>query len=140
MKRKKWLSIFALFVFLLSMLSYTLAKDEGVKWRNLNKDNLLRQAELFKGNKELQRIFLFPEEEFDEREALKIAGTINKLPHSLLVKTAESGVRIKLFDGDITENQSAAKLKGKTPRGYLNKETTWDDVPGMGGSHTVLVK
>lgn len=113
MKRKKWLSILALFVFLLSMLSYTLAKDEGVKWRNLNKDNLLRQAELFKGNNELQRIFLFPEEEFDEREALKIAGTINKLPHSLLVKTAESGVRIKLFDGDITENQSAAKLKGK---------------------------
>ncbi|MFS0670371.1 anthrax toxin lethal factor-related metalloendopeptidase [Peribacillus frigoritolerans] len=141
MKRKKWwLSILALFVFLLSMLSYSLAKDDGVKWRNLPKDNLLRQAELFKGNKELQRIFLFPEEEYDQGEALKIAGTINKLPHSLLVKTAESGVRIKLFDGDITENQSAAKLKGKTPRGYLNKETTWDDVPGMGGSHTVLVK
>ncbi|MDM5294302.1 toxin [Peribacillus simplex] len=140
MKGKKWLTLLALFAFLLSMLSYSLAKDEGVKWRNLPKDNLLRQAEFFKDNKELQRIFLFPEGEYDEKEALKIVGTIDKLPHSLLVKTADSGVRIKLFNGSLTENRSAAKLKGKTPRGYLNKKTTWDDVPGMGGSHTVLVK
>ncbi|MGE1164465.1 anthrax toxin lethal factor-related metalloendopeptidase [Peribacillus simplex] len=50
------------------------------------------------------------------------------------------GVRVKLFNGDLTENQSAAKLKGETPRGYLNKETTWDNVPGIDGTHTVLVK
>ncbi|MGG4264701.1 anthrax toxin lethal factor-related metalloendopeptidase [Peribacillus simplex] len=140
MKSKKWLTLLALFAFLLSMLSFSLAKDDGVKWRNLPKDNLLRQAGIFKDNKELQRIFLFPDGEYDEKEALKIVGTIDKLPHSLLVKTADSGVRVKLFKGSLTENQSAAKLKGKTPRGYLNKETTWDDVPGMGGSHTVLVK
>ncbi|MDM5212111.1 toxin [Peribacillus sp. NJ4] len=140
MKSKKWLTVLALFAFFLSMLSYSLAKDEGVKWRNLPKDNLLRQADIFNDNKELQRIFLFPEGKYNEKEALGIVGTINKLPHSLLVKTADRGVRVKLFNGNLTENQSAAKLKGKSPRGYLNKETTWDDVPGMGGSHTVLVK
>ncbi|MFD6207977.1 toxin [Peribacillus sp. NPDC060253] len=141
MKRKKWLTIFTIFAFSLSMLSYSLAKEDGVKWRNLPKDNLIRQSELFKENKELQSIFLFPSEgEYDQTEALKIVGTINKLPHSLVMKTAESGVRVKLFNGNLTENQSAAKLKGQFPRGYLNKKTTWDDVPGMGGSHTVLVK
>ncbi|WP_057912725.1 anthrax toxin lethal factor-related metalloendopeptidase [Peribacillus muralis] len=140
MQRKKWLIIIAVFAFFLSMLSYSLAKEDGVKWRSLPKNNLLRQADLFKDNKDLQKIFLFPEGEFDEREALKIVRRIDKLPDSLLVKTADSGVRVKLFEGSLTENQSAAKLKGETPRGYINKKTTWDDVPGMGGSHTVLVK
>ncbi|MGE7878544.1 anthrax toxin lethal factor-related metalloendopeptidase [Peribacillus muralis] len=140
MQRKKWLTIIALFVFFLSMLSYSLAKEDGVRWRQLPKDNLIRQADLFKDHKVLRKIFLFPEEGFDENEALKIGATIDKLPPSLLEKTAESGVRVKLFQGNLTENQSAAKLKGQTPRGYLNKKTTWDDVPGMGGSHTVLVK
>ncbi|MFD9628444.1 anthrax toxin lethal factor-related metalloendopeptidase [Peribacillus muralis] len=140
MQRKKWLIIIAVIAFFLSMLSYSLAKEDGVKWRSLPKNNLLRQADLFKHNKDLQKIFLFPEGEFDEREALKIVGRIDKLPDSLLVKTAVSGVRVKLFEGNLTENQSAAKLKGETPRGYMNKKTTWDDVPGMGGSHTVLVK
>ncbi|WP_340371560.1 toxin [Peribacillus sp. FSL E2-0218] len=140
MQRKKWLIISALFVFFLTMLSYSLAKEDGMRWRELPKDSLLRQADLFNDNKVLRKIFLFPEEDFDEKEALKIGETIDELPQSLLEKTAESGVRIKLFQGNLTENQSAANLKGHTPRGYLNKKTTWDDVPGMGGSHTVLVK
>ncbi|WP_285766063.1 toxin [Peribacillus sp. SI8-4] len=140
MQGKKWLIISAVFIFFLSMLSYSLAREDGMKWRELPKDNLLRQAELFNGHKVLQSIFLFPEEDFDEKEALRIGEKIDGLPDSLLEKTAESGVRIKLFQGSLTENQSAAKLKGQTPRGYLNKKTTWDDVPGMGGSHTVLVK
>jgi hypothetical protein len=44
-----------------------------------------------------------------------------------------------LFNGKLTDNSSAAYLKGTTPRGYGNN-AKWDDVPGMGGSHTVLVK
>lgn len=68
MKSKKWLTVLALFAFFLSMLSYSLAKDEGVKWRNLPKDNLLSQADIFNDNKELQRIFLFPEGEYNEKE------------------------------------------------------------------------
>ncbi|AXN37215.1 anthrax toxin lethal factor-related metalloendopeptidase [Peribacillus butanolivorans] len=140
MKYKNWIAILVLFACFLSMLSLSLAKAEGVKWRNLTKDNPLRQAEILQDNKELQSLFLFPEEDFDEQEALRIVETIDALPHSLLLKTVDHGVRMKLFNGNLTENQSAAYLKGKAPRGYLNKDTTWDSVPGMGGSYTVLVK
>ncbi|MGW6298225.1 anthrax toxin lethal factor-related metalloendopeptidase [Peribacillus butanolivorans] len=140
MKYKNWIAILVLFACFLSMLSLSLAKAEGVKWRNLTKDNPLRQAKILQDNKELQSLFLFPEEDFDEQEALRIVETIDALPHSLLLKTVDHGVRMKLFNGNLTENQSAAYLKGKAPRGYLNKDTTWDSVPGMGGSYTVLVK
>ncbi|MGE7766086.1 anthrax toxin lethal factor-related metalloendopeptidase [Peribacillus sp. NPDC096540] len=140
MKYKNWIAVLVLFACFLSMLSLSLAKAEGVKWRNLTKDNPLRQAEILQENKELQSLFLFPEEDFDEQEALRIVESIDALPHSLLLKTVDHGVRMKLFNGNLTENQSAAYLKGKAPRGYLNKDTTWDSVPGMGGSYTVLVK
>ena len=46
---------------------------------------------------------------------------------------------IKLFTGKLTDNPTASHLSGMIPRGYVNN-TTWDDVPGLGGSKTVLVK
>ncbi|MGE7603787.1 anthrax toxin lethal factor-related metalloendopeptidase [Peribacillus sp. NPDC097675] len=122
------------------MISFSLAREDGLKWRELKKDNLLRQAGILQEQRTLQSMFIYPEEEFDEEEALKIVKRINTLPDSLKVKIVERGIKVKLFSGSLTDNQSAAHLKGQTPRGYVNPKTTWDDVPGMGGAHTVLVK
>ncbi|MFJ7847682.1 toxin [Peribacillus sp. NPDC097224] len=140
MTNKKWIGLFILAGCFLSMLSISFAKEDGLKWRDLKKDSLLRQAAIFQDQETLQNLFIYPVDEFDEEEALNIVETINKLPHSLQVKIIDRGVKIKLFSGSLTDNRSAAHLKGQTPRGYVNPSTTWDDVPGMGGSHMVLVK
>ena len=137
---KKWVGLIILTGCLLSMISFSLAREDGLKWRELKKENLLSQATIIQDQETLQRMFIYPEEEFDEEEALKIVQTINKLPYSLQLKIVDRGVKVKLFSGRLTDNQSAAHLKGQAPRGYVNPKTTWDDVPGMGGAHTVLVK
>ena len=89
--------------------------------------------------KSLQQFFLFPQSSFDEKESFQMIQSINKLPSSLLFKLVEKDVKIKLFNGRLTDQASAAHLKGDKPRGY-GSDAIWDDVPGMGGSHTVLVK
>ena len=64
---------------------------------------------------------------------------LDRLPSSLLAKINRNGIVVKLFTGKLTENPTAAHLAGIVPRGYV-KQITWDDVPGIGGSKTVLVK
>lgn len=140
MTNKKWVGLFILAGCFLSMLSISFAKEDGLKWTDLKKDSLIRQATIFQDQETLQNLFIYPLDRFDEEEALHIVETINKLPHSLQVKIIDRGVKIKLFSGSLTDNRSAAHLKGQAPRGYVNPNTTWDDVPGMGGSHMVLVK
>ncbi|PKR85836.1 anthrax toxin lethal factor-related metalloendopeptidase [Heyndrickxia camelliae] len=77
---------------------------------------------------------------YDKEEVRKILTRLNYLPPSILEKADNKGIKIKLFVGKLTDNPSAAYLKGKTPRGYQNHSIKWDDVPGIGGSKIVLVK
>ncbi len=87
----------------------------------------------------LGNLILLPIKPFDEQEVTKIVSRIDQLPSSILLKMNEENIKLKLFNGKLTDNTSAHHLKGKFPRGY-NNELTWDEVPGIGGSRTVLVK
>jgi hypothetical protein len=80
-----------------------------------------------------------PTSSFDELEAAAIGKRLNKLPASLLEKINNKGVKVKLFTGKLTENPTAKNLTGVFPRGYQSNKT-WDNVPGIGGGQTVLVK
>lgn len=139
MKRKKWAIILVSGFCLLSMISLSLAKETGRTLEDLPSGSLIKQSD-FADDDSLKRLFLYPETDFNEKEALETMDSVQSLPISLLEKTVEKGVRIRLFEGKLTDNPSAAHLKGKVPRGYVNPEHTWDDVPGMGGSRIVLVK
>ena len=86
----------------------------------------------------LLSIIILPENKEDWNAAEDIITRISSLPASLLEKIADKGIRMKLFMNQLTDQPEAAHLKGIMPRGYTN--TTWDDVPGMGGGRTVLVK
>lgn len=77
---------------------------------------------------------------YDKDEVIKILSKLEKLPSSMLSKVDNKNIKIKLFTGKLTDNPTAAYLKGKTPRGYQDHSITWDNVPGIGGSKTVLVK
>ncbi|WP_455662936.1 anthrax toxin lethal factor-related metalloendopeptidase [Pradoshia sp.] len=86
----------------------------------------------------LSTIIILPENKDDWNAAEDIITRISSLPASLLSKIANNGIRVRLFTNQLTDQPEAAHLKGVMPRGYT--KTTWDDVPGMGGGRTVLVK
>ena len=86
----------------------------------------------------LTKIVDLPENQDYWDEASAIIERLSKLPRSLLQSLKNNHIKIKLFTGSLTDQAEAAHLKGIQPRGYTTK--SWDDVPGMGGSKTVLVK
>lgn len=139
MKRKAMPIIILFISVLFSLYSFSYANQEGRNWADLPRTNPLKHEKLLVKSKLMQQLFLFPQSSFDERESLQIIQTINQLPPSLLDKLIENDIKIMLFNGALTENASVAYLKGIQPRGYP-EGATWDDVPGMGGSHTVFVK
>jgi Pro-Pro endopeptidase len=94
-----------------------------------------------RSGKYLGDIIVLPKQSnYDKNEVKKIISRLDKLPLSMLTKIDDKGIKVKLFTGKLTDNPTAAYLKGKTPRGYSNHTVTWDDVPGIGGSKTVLIK
>lgn len=139
MKRKGLLFILFFIIVLFSFYSLSHANQDGRNWSDLPKSNTLKHEKLLVNNETLHQLFLFPQSSFDEKESLQIIKTINQLPPSLLARLVENDVKIKLFNGKLTDNANVAHLKGIKPRGY-QAGSTWDDVPGMGGSHTVYVK
>jgi len=140
MRFKYWIMLIMVCIGLFSFYTLSQAKEDGVSWDELSEKHPLKQEKIFTNHQNLQHLFLFPEGSFDTGEALSIVKSIYRLPSSMLDKLVDEEVKVKLFNGRLTENPSAAYLKGVQPRGYKNEETTWDDVPGMGGSHTVFVK
>ena len=139
MKRKASIIIIIPIIVLFSLYSLSHANQDGRSWSDLPDDDQLKHEQLMLKNKSLQQLFLFPQSSFDEKESLQIIKSINKLPPTLVKKFVKKDVEIKLFNGKLTDNASAAHLKGIKPRGYKS-DLKWDDVPGMGGSQTVLVK
>lgn len=87
----------------------------------------------------LQKMIILPDTPFDHSEAKKMIETLAHIDPALLKKIADQHIYMKLFTGKLTDEPSARYLRGQTPRGYLSS-ITWDDVPGIGGSHLVLVK
>ncbi|SDL91752.1 toxin [Bacillus sp. OK048] len=99
-------------------------------YQNINNESSLQSVK--------QMIYL-PKTLFDEKEAAAIVNRIGQLPESLLKNINEQGIILKLFTGKLTDNRTARYLAGQMPRGY-HSQTTWDEVPGIGGSQVVLVK
>ncbi|MEL3974675.1 toxin [Rossellomorea oryzaecorticis] len=89
---------------------------------------------------QLDNIVLLPETDFDRAEAKGIIERLDHIPGHLLSAVEKQEIKVRLFEKKLTDFSSTSHLKGVTPRGYTNKRTTWDDVPGIGGSKLVLIK
>lgn len=133
--RKKVIYLFVLCVILLLGLSKPTL--DGI----LLKNSALYPSVHLESQASLGDIVVLPKQSnYDQDEVKKILSRLDRLPSSMLSKVDKEGIKIKLFVGKLTDNPTAAYLKGKTPRGYQDHSITWDDVPGIGGSKTVLVK
>ena len=135
-----WLLAAAFTASLPFLYAMTESSVSGRTWAVLPGDSVLKNSRTFDQNSVLEELFLFPDTDFDEEGSLEIVQTVAALPEHLQKQIKGSGIKIRLFSGELTDQEEAKSLKGKTPRGYENKTLTWDDVPGMGGAETVLIK
>jgi hypothetical protein len=136
---KRWLLILVVFVISLTLLGNSQASIDGIYLKYYPKHSELKQALVLNSPKSLGHIVILPDEPFDQIEAASIISRVDNLPSTLLEKVHEHHIKLKLFLGKLTDNPTAQHLRGIIPRGYQGN-TTWDDVPGIGGSKTVLVK
>ena len=136
-KRKQFL----LFLILLSFLimGNSQAEKGGLKLLHFPSNAPIKNNMQLTSELELNHIIVLPKGSFDVNEAGEIIFRIDSLPTSLLKKVRNQGIIVKLFTGKLTDNPTASHLSGKVPRGY-EQNTTWDDIPGVGGGKTVLIK
>jgi Pro-Pro endopeptidase len=131
-------------LFIVIVLSFTLlgssnANMDGILLNDFPKQSILYNSIDIDSVNLAGQIIVLPEDDFDQEEAAGIINRISMLPDSMLRKAVKNNIRVKLFEGNLTDNPSARHLKGVIPRGYTTNRT-WDQVPGIGGSRTVLVK
>lgn len=136
---RKFSLIVIVIIFSIPLLGSTKAAVDGITLNDLSKQSLLYHSLNLRSEHHLGQIVILPDGNFDELAASGIISRLDKIPSSILTKVYLHGIQVKLFEGKLTDNPTAKHLTGVIPRGYQSK-TTWDDVPGMGGSKTVLVK
>lgn len=136
---RKMFQIFIIIILSFTMLGSSNANMDGIFLYEYPKQSLL-YASLDDETADIAgKLVILPEDEFDQQEAASIIRRLVLLPDSMIRKAVDSNIKVKLFEGNLTDNPSARHLKGIIPRGYTSKRT-WDQVPGIGGSRTVLVK
>ncbi|OCA90848.1 toxin [Bacillus sp. FJAT-27225] len=136
---KKFLYLAVPVVLFFFLVSTSEASPGGVALAQFSGESELGQQLENSDRDILAETILLPEDSFDTVEAAEMIRRIAKLPQPLLNRIDEEGIRVRLFEGNLTDNPTASHLKGKTPRGYTNG-ATWDSVPGIGGAEIVLVK
>ncbi|HZG70399.1 MAG TPA: hypothetical protein VEY51_02600 [Chondromyces sp.] len=114
----------------------TIASPEGTYLR----DTAFFHSLQLNSSRPIGEMVILPSGEYSIREAASMISNLDHVPSSLLEKAADIGIKVILFNGELTSQPALAHLKGKVPRGYINKETTWDDVPGAGGTKNVYAK
>jgi Pro-Pro endopeptidase len=137
---KKWVVATMITAAFLAVITTSQASFDGIKLADYPKDSLLVQSIQDEPSlQHLKQMIVLPENLFDQNEAASIIHRMGSLPDSMLENINNQGIILKLFTGKLTDNPTASMLAGVTPRGYHSK-TTWDDVPGIGGTKVVLVK
>lgn len=136
-----------LIIFLCSVLligpTYSNASDvspNGILLKDYESISFYINTSLLEHYKILKHIVVLPEEDFMEQDAIEMIQRIDHINTFILKSLYEEGVFVKLFNGAITDEPTAAHLKGTKPRGYSENGPLWDDVPGIGGSKVVLAK
>lgn len=137
--KKKTHFLLIIVVLSIILMGNSQVEQEGVKLKNFSEQSTLNKLIHLKSSQQLGQIIILPNGPFDEKEAAEMISRLDRIPESLLTKINQEGIKVKLFTGKLTDNKTAAHLSGEIPRGYVSN-TTWDNVPGVGGGKTVLVK
>lgn len=136
---RKLFFVTLMIAFSIPLIGHIQANETGISLKDFSQTTPFMQSINLRSADSLGEIIYLPEDGFDQQEVGAIINRLDNLPTPILAKINKAGIQVHLFTGKLTEQPSAAHLKGVIPRGYSGNKT-WDDVPGVGGSKTVLVK
>lgn len=137
---RKWVVSSIIAGLFMSMITTSQASFDSIMLADYPKNSeLYQRLNTDTSFEQINQMIELPKSLFDEKEAAAIINRIGNLPETLLKKSNKQGIILKLFTGKLTDNRTAQYLAGQIPRGY-HSQTTWDEVPGIGGSQVVLVK
>lgn len=136
---RKVFQIFVVIILSFTLLGSSNANMDGIFLFEYPKQSLLYESLDSEAASLAGNLVVLPEDDFDQVEAANIIGRLTLLPESMIKKAINQNIKVRLFEGNLTDNPTASHLKGVIPRGYTSKRT-WDQVPGIGGSRVVLVK
>jgi Pro-Pro endopeptidase len=137
---RKWVVSSVIAGLFMSMITTSKASFDSISLGEYPRNSELYQSiDNENSLQQLNQMIILPNSLFDEKAAAGIINRMASLPESLLEKINQNDITLKLFTGKLTDNQTARYLAGQIPRGY-HSQTTWDAVPGIGGSQVVLVK
>lgn len=134
---KKLFILFISITMILSMNDYAEGKSLGIP---LFEESLNNQIDDKNIGMLLGDFVLLPDDNnYDKASALKMIKTISQINPTILTFLSENNLKVKLFDGKLTDEPGFQDLKGTVPRGW-NNGLTWDDVPGGCGPTLAVAK
>ncbi|HWO76304.1 MAG TPA: toxin [Bacillus sp. (in: firmicutes)] len=138
----KYISVILVLILPFSLFqSAEMMSPLGIQLKEISVNSALRQNLSLDNPSLIESIVLLPDNQtYNEIEAAKMIMRLDNVPQGVLERAAEEGIQVRLFNEELTDFPTTKHLKGVTPRGYEDQSTTWDDVPGIGGSELVLVK
>ncbi|UFU01253.1 toxin [Radiobacillus kanasensis] len=87
----------------------------------------------------LEELVVIPEKVQNANELIRMLKRINSIDRPILDLLMDQGVKIRLFEGSLTDEPLLYYLKWDKPRGW-KENVTWEDVPGAGGGWLVSAK
>ncbi|HHW38196.1 MAG TPA: hypothetical protein GXX18_13330 [Bacillales bacterium] len=134
---KKLFILFISITMILSMHGYAEGNSLGVSLLN---EDLNVQVDDKHMRMLLENLVLLPDDDhYDKESALEMIKTISQINPTILTFLTENKLKVKLFNGKLTDEPSFQDLKGTVPRGW-NNGLTWDDVPGGCGPTLAVAK
>ncbi|MBM7569881.1 hypothetical protein JOC48_000350 [Aquibacillus albus] len=109
------------------MLQKAIGNDKGFSVQSLSNYDLLHN------------LVVIPENIENTLSLTVMLNRINRIDRSVLQLLVNQGVKIRLFEGSLTDEPLLFHLRGEKPRGW-EKDITWDDVPGAGGNWLISAK
>ncbi|TCZ71074.1 hypothetical protein E0485_22870 [Paenibacillus albiflavus] len=86
----------------------------------------------------VNKLVVLPTGDYNTKEANAMMDRLAKIPAPLLNKLVNKNLKVKLVNGQITDEPEFAQYKGVTPRGWENTGLTWDDVPGVSTNNVIV--
>ncbi|MDL4839727.1 anthrax toxin lethal factor-related metalloendopeptidase [Aquibacillus rhizosphaerae] len=111
----------------------------GIMLQHAKGNQDLLQLQSLKNADLLYKLIIIPEKLTDTKSLSNMVNRINRIDRALLEMLVDQGVKVRLFEGKLTDEPLLYYLKWDQPRGW-KRETTWENVPGSGGSWLVSAK
>ncbi|WP_077621786.1 anthrax toxin lethal factor-related metalloendopeptidase [Sediminibacillus massiliensis] len=131
--------VFIVIIFIIIPFSDFTRPFQGIVLQKAMGNEKFHQVRNYANYDLLDKLVIVPERAKSTKALIGMLGRINSIDRSVLDMLTHQGVKIRLFEGRLTDEPLLYYLKWQEPRGW-NHDITWSEVPGAGGSWLVSAK